>query len=209
MQSLPYWPKVHALVIAHKSSIYLLFLMASIVTVVFALVASLTFQYSRADYGLMISFGNKLGSFALICYFLTLLPGILKRLDWFPLERSTLMLFRRNFGVLMFLAAYVHGLIVFLIPMAYTTGFTPEAFSLREQLGMFASVVLFPLWLTSNSQSVRFLGKWWKVLHRGTYIALLLIFLHVLFTGELSWKLAGAGMIGLEAWSWIRALRKS
>jgi DMSO/TMAO reductase YedYZ heme-binding membrane subunit len=209
MQALPYWPKLHALAVAHKKFILFLFLMANILVVVLALVAGLTFQYSRPDYGQMIEVGQHLGQVALLCYLLTLLPGIMKRLSIFPLERVTLMLFRRQLGVLMFITAYVHGAIVSTIPMLFTTGIQPDLFSNREQLGMLAIWILLPLWLTSNDLSTKFLGKKWQWVHRLTYLALLIIFLHVLLSTAVIWKVLGGAVLLLEVWSWVVQFRSN
>ena len=51
----------------------------------------------------LYNLGGKFGVLALVFYSLSLLPGILRRLNIFPLLRSIFMLFRKEFGVMMFL----------------------------------------------------------------------------------------------------------
>lgn len=209
IKSLPHWNTIHALAVAHREFITLLFFMANVAVGLLLVVASLTFQYSVADYPKLAELGLHLGQFALGCYLLTLLPGILKRLRVFPLERTTLMLFRRQLGVLMFLSAYVHGAIISTIPLLFTTGFPPTTLSLVEQLGMFSVLLLLPLWLTSNDTSTAFLGKKWQWLHRLTYGALLLIFGHVVLVSHaLFWQLLTGTVLILEVTSWIVEWRR-
>ncbi len=203
------WSQIHRFIVSQKDLISAAFLMGYVSVIFLVIVAFFTYEYSFKDYGRMMEVGSSLGVFSLICYLTTLAPGIMKRLQVFPLQRASLMLFRRQFGILMFLSAYAHGLIVTTLPLAMSVGLKPEFFTMREQFGMYAVLILFPLWLTSNDLSVRWLGKKWNVLHKLTYLALLLIFIHVLLASELKWAIVGAVVIGLEIWSWVVEYRKN
>lgn len=148
----------------------------------------------------LYEWGARFGVLALGCYILTLLPGIISRLRWQPVLGAMLMPYRRHAGILMFLFVFAH--------MSFTTSLpgvlgglgltinTPKLF------GLLAMMVLFPLWLTSNDPSQRYLGKKWKFLHRLTYIALLMIFMHLAFFRK-RWAIPTFGILGLEAVSWL------
>lgn len=155
--------------------------------------------------------GNKLGEIAVILYVTTLAPGIITRLQWFPTLTqpisSIILPFRRHVGILMFLTAFVHMSFVMLFPYLGQYNFQfPTAlptFLLYEWMGLIAWICLFPMWLTSNDYSQKALGRNWKVLHRITYIALLLIFLHLALQ-KTNWMWIVAPAVVLEALSWIR-----
>jgi sulfoxide reductase heme-binding subunit YedZ len=119
-----------------------------------------------------------------------------------------MMLFRRHLGIFMFLAAITHLILVSTIPKLFTySAITLDIFPQREIFGIVAMLLLFPLWLTSNDYSVVHLGKYWEWIHRLTYFALFLIFLHVALL-EFSLGLIGAMVIILEIISWIFTLKK-
>lgn len=154
-------------------------------------------------------FGALLGEGALILYVITLTPGIITRLQWWPtLTRpigAIIMLFRRHFGILMFLTAFWHMTFTTFIPYYAVYDFNPPGLPTLSQyamMGMVAWLLLFPLWLTSNDLAQQKLGKWWKRLHKLTYISLFFIFLHVAMQ-ESKWMVV-MGVYGiLEIISWI------
>lgn len=156
---------------------------------------------------------SKLGVVALVLYIATLLPGLLTRLQWWPeitlLMSSILMPFRRQLGVMMFIVAYMHMSFAATLPQLVMFDFDASKiiFSTYEWMGIFAWWSLFPLWLTSNDLSVRFLGKWWKRIHRFTYVSLFLIFLHVALQYT-NWLYVVAGVGVLECVSWVRVWQR-
>ncbi len=162
---------------------------------------------------LLFEVGGKLGEIAVGLYALTLIPGIITRLQVLPQltqpVAGMLLPFRRHLGILMFLCVYVH--------MEFTTFFhllIPNNFDtskiqllLFQQIGFAAWLLLLPLWLTSNDFSQKRLGRWWKRLHRLTYIALFLIFMHTALV-QTNWMLV-MGVVGiLEIASWIKVWMK-
>ncbi len=156
------------------------------------------------NFALLLELGGKFGTISLLFYALTLLPGILKRLQILPVIQVTLMLFRRQFGIFMFLFAVNHSGYSMLFPTLALTGAPPMQLSTREIFGTIAEFILFPLFITSNDLAVRKLGTWWNVIHKLTYVALLFIFGHiVLLGGELSLKVLTAGLLGSELVSWL------
>jgi sulfoxide reductase heme-binding subunit YedZ len=152
--------------------------------------------------------GRRLGPIALVCYVITMIPGINTRLQWFPLVTQPLSgiihPFRRHFGITMFLTAFVHMSFTTTMAFVISSGFDLLSLKLArfQLMGLIAWILLFPLWLTSNDTSVKYLGKWWKRIHRLTYIALFFIFLHVALQRS-DYLLLIAPMAVLQVISWI------
>lgn len=155
----------------------------------------------------LISVGKKLGDLALILYIITLIPGIFTRLKIFSTFTATLKLFRRQFGVSTFLTAVVHQSFVFTFLLIATNTFSFKLFTAHEVLGLIALLLLFPMWLSSNDFVERKMGRWWKIMHRITYVILMLIFFHVA-TSNLILSMFIIPVIVLEIISWIFFLRK-
>lgn len=162
----------------------------------------------------LFEYGGLLGEAALILYCVTLIPGIITRLQWFPtLTRpigSIIMLFRRHFGILMFITAFWHMTFTTYIPYYAMYNFNPPGLptlSTYQMMGMIAWLLLFPLWLTSNDFSQKKLGRNWKLLHKLTYISMMFIFLHVALQ-KANWMLVIGLFVVLEIISWIVAWRR-
>jgi DMSO/TMAO reductase YedYZ heme-binding membrane subunit len=177
-----------------------------------------TFMQVSQDYSAVALFlaewGGRLGVIATIAYVLTLLPGCITRLQWWPHYTQPiagmLLPFRRHLGILMFLLVYLHMQFTTFFPQLAGNNFDPSKIQLMlfQQLGYAAWLLLLPLWLTSNDFSQRKLGTWWKRLHRLTYVVLFLSFMHTALI-QASWMyLLGAVGI-LELLSWIIYWRRS
>lgn len=144
--------------------------------------------------------GRQFGVLALGLYLATLVPGIMQRLQFLPLIAAMIMPFRRHLGILMFLTACVHMSLT--SSLFYIAAGVPLALNWGQVAGLSTLSVLLPLWLTSNDPSQKYLGKNWKRLHKLTYVALFLVFAHlVLF--QKKWLIPTGIMIGFEAWSWF------
>ncbi len=105
-----------------------------------------------------------------------------------PLRRHlglNLMKFRRALGLLCFY--YVSGhLLVWLvldvqIPREIITDILKRPYI---TIGMAGFALLLPLALTSNSYSIRRLGARWRLLHRGSYLAVLLGGIHYVWLAK-------------------------
>lgn len=101
---------------------------------------------------------------------------------------AQLMGLRREFGILMGCFALVHGVAYFIDPTSFSVDIAPylntRFFSMEPlfYFGILALLVTIPLFLTSNNLSVRLLGgRKWKILHRGAYVILVTMLLHILF----------------------------
>ncbi len=125
------------------------------------------------------------GKLATFLFIIVTLPGILGRFGIrHPLITIGIM-FRRYTGIGVFLLGFVHGMTVYSLPMlaAKQLVLPPPLFI---TFGLTALVLLFPLFLTSNTQSVQMLGKNWKRLHSLVYVIFWFIFIHVAMQGEKS-----------------------
>jgi len=165
----------------------------------------------------VLELGGKLGTFSMILFVVTLLPGIIMRLKVIPkitLPIATLITpFRRHLGILMFITAFVHmsfsSTLPYIALQLISTGkvVLPPPFRLFEQIGLIGWMLLLPVWLTSNDFSMKKLGKWWKRLQRLTYLALWLIFAHVAMQSQpVAVLLLVVGL--LEMYSWVLVWRR-
>ncbi len=144
---------------------------------------------ARADYG------KKFGTIALLLFVTTLIPGIIQRFGLskqFSLIIKLILPVRRQFGILMFVAAFTHYLAMKVIPVIQFK--SPPSLPIYQAFGLVALIFSFALFITSNSWATRKLKANWKRLHRVTYIIGWLIFGHVLLGG-----LNSEGEISLQA----------
>ena len=155
-------------------------------------------------FGLFLSIGKKAGTLSLILYAASLTPGILKRIQKFPIIQVMFMLFRREFGILMFLTMIIHSTYTQIYPYISLGQSLLLGLSPRIIFGIIAEIILVPLWITSNDWSVKTLKKGWNAIHKLTHVALLFIVGHILLiNGEIATKLFTAGVLMLEVYSWI------
>ncbi|NCN24266.1 MAG: hypothetical protein COU65_02225 [Candidatus Pacebacteria bacterium CG10_big_fil_rev_8_21_14_0_10_42_12] len=183
--------QIQKFVLQHRAQITLLFVIAE--WSILALVVLAVLVYKSGN-GLSLIFldeaGKKFGTLGFILYVFTLLPSLIRRLKLTTIQPigTTLMVFRRHLGILMFLSIYTHQfftttLIALVIAKFNFANFAPNLL-IHHIVGYIALGILFPLWLTSNDFSVKKMGKWWKVLHRFTYLAMFFIMIHVALVGE-------------------------
>lgn len=192
------------------------FVMLEIGLVVFGLtVAYLSITDPMGSSWLLGKYGTTLGKAALILFMITLIPGILQRLRWYPQLTmpiaAIITLFRRHIGITMFLTAWLHMAFTMTLPFYIFTGsfFPPAGPRLFEMAGFIGWILLLPVWLTSNDTSMRFLGRKWKTLQRLTYIAIWFIVAHVALHGGISWmSVSIVAVAALEILSWIVARRR-
>lgn len=156
-------------------------------------------------YLLILGLTGKFGQAALLLFLTTLLPGIVQRLkvQVFLIPAATITLFRRQLGILMYVFALLHSFYINTIPFFLDPAFDPTKLTAREMTGSFTIMILFPVFITSNDWSMQKLGRFWKTIQRLTYIAMILIFLHVALMLELPLALLTLIVIGLEIYSWI------
>ena len=138
------------------------------------------------------------GRIALFTLSLTVIPGILGRLGIKIPITYVITRYRRQFGITVFLLAFTHYALLILFPQLF--GLYPIMLwpgFLFMQLGLFALILLFLMFITSNSFSVIRLGKWWKRLHRIVYIILWLVLLHVFLQNKTSFWTIWIGIVAV------------
>lgn len=155
---------------------------------------------------LLLNLGLKFGQVAAILYVLTLTPGILQRFGWLAPVRVVMMLFRRHLGILMYITMFIHMSWTTTLPLISLFGYDLTKYpqlATFQLVGFAAALILLPLILTSNDFSVKYLGKWWKRLHKLTYVALFLIFLHVALIESTKWLILMSCTLIAWVFSWI------
>lgn len=88
---------------------------------------------------------------------------------------------RRYIGVAAFLYALLHT-VIYLLRKADVSLIVKEAGDISMGSGWLALMIMLLLALTSNDSSVRYLKQRWRQLHRFTYAATALIFIHWILT---------------------------
>ena len=123
------------------------------------------------------SLGRVFGQLSFLTYLITLLPGIGDRFELKNIILSTLKIYRRYIGILMFLFAVVHVYIVKYLFSTSLKSLLPQA--TFEVVGVIAFSIFLFLFFSSNNISMIKLKIWWYRIHRFTYLAMFFIFLHV------------------------------
>ena len=150
-------------------------------------------------------FGLWAADLSVVFFSLAVLPGVFGRIGVTGFLKQTqviLMLFRRQNGVLMYLLAIGHYLLIRLFPFIFL-GSNLISLSLFEIFGMTAFLLTAPLFLTSNDFSQRKLAHRWSILHRLVYIICWLIFLHLATMPRVVWATILIYLVSLlEIISW-------
>gem|GEM_PF-6157535 len=112
----------------------------------------------------------------------TIIPGALQRLSLVhPLIRL-LIAWRRTLGIAMYFFALVH-LLFLLEDMPWFSGGAITSLDIFTATGLLTMLFLLPVLVTSNTSSITFLKKRWKILQRLTYITVPLIAIHLFESG--------------------------
>ena len=99
--------------------------------------------------------------------------------------RINLVRFRRAIGVMAFAYVMSHFLVWFLLDLQSLSHIWTEiAKRPYVSVGMAGFIAMIPLALTSNDLSVRRLGRFWRVLHRLTYLVAILAGLHFIMLSK-------------------------
>jgi DMSO/TMAO reductase YedYZ heme-binding membrane subunit len=203
MIKLPFWPPIHKLLVTNQKIIYKLFFVAYILVGSLIPLGYYLFSSNLDLFLLIAGVAGKFGTIALILFLGTLIPGILQRFKIFPLVGASIVLFRRQMGILMFLIGILHSSYISTIPAVMTGNVGLEYLPKNGLMGIITLLFLLPVWLTSNDFSQRKFGKYWKTLQRLTYFALIAIFLHVALV-ELSAAILTITVLLFELTSWLK-----
>jgi len=104
---------------------------------------------------------------------------------------------RRDLGLITFAYTAAHVL-AYVVYKADATVITREAIEPGLLTGWFAGLILVLLAATSNDRSVRRLGRGWRSLHRGVYLAAVLTLAHWVLTAfdpTAGWMHAGVVLV--------------
>lgn len=197
------WRPIHILLVQNQVVIKKVFLITYILCTLAVLLGFYLFSAFPEIYLFFYKFSGKIGGVSLYLFLLALLPGIFQRFKVLPLWSASIVLFRRQIGILMFFFAIIHSMYIFTIPaiMFGVTGL--EQLSLNAITGIATIVILFPVWITSNDISQKKMGKLWKTVQRLTYFAMIAIFFHVALIETFTAFLTGTVFI-LELASWLK-----
>jgi methionine sulfoxide reductase heme-binding subunit len=151
-------------------------------------------------------YGKLAGTLSLVLFIITLIPSMIQRFGLakeFSLLIKLILPVRRQFGILMFVAAFTHYLALKVIP---TLQFSlPPSLPPYQAFGLIALIFSFALFITSNNLATRKLKSNWKRLHRLTYVIGWLIFGHLILV-EVSLQAVVIGVVMvLEVASLIKA----
>lgn len=152
----------------------------------FLILSIATFKWTKPYW---LDIGRQAGDIAVIFFTITILPGILSRLKatgFLQQIQTSLMLFRRQNGILMFLFALTHYTYIRILPIIFQ-GSIWWKISIFEWLGISAFLLSAALFITSNNYSQRLLGPKWAKLHKLVYLITWLIFLHLVFMQRANW----------------------
>ncbi len=136
-------------------------------------------------YYLALNFGRA----GLVFYTITLIPGIFRRFGIKHKLISIIMIFRRYFGIAMYLSILIHFFTIRGTRMFLTQNFAVLSRPTFEIMGIGALLLTLPMFLTSNDLSVKTLGVWWKWIHKLTYIIIWFIMLHVILQRVSLWSI--------------------
>lgn len=155
-------------------------------------------------YNLAVNFGRA----GIVFYILTVLPGMCRRFGIKHKLISTLMIFRRYLGISSFMSILVHFFVIRGTGLLFLKIYPLFSRPFFEMMGLSALILLLPMFLTSNDVSVKFLGIWWKWIHKLTYIIIWFIMLHVTLQRVSLWSvLVSIVLIGQVAsffYKWMK-----
>jgi methionine sulfoxide reductase heme-binding subunit len=134
-----------------------------------------------------VTINSLFGFLALITYVLTLIPSNLTKV--FPHTRQWkinryLLKQRRFLGLTAFALSLDHVIISL---SKYHIGLLSLETYQSYYTGIFVFLIFTILAFTSNNWSIRKLKQKWKLLHQLTYVALILLFLHILSLMNRNW----------------------
>jgi sulfoxide reductase heme-binding subunit YedZ len=186
----------------HQNSIKKIFLL-SYIAIISALVVGVWFYDTSPEIrSIYREIGEKSGQVSAYLLALTLIPGILKRLNILEKLESLSMLFRKQLGVLAFYTALMHlGYMSWIRMVAQGTNPLTSYFKF-QQTGFAAFTIFLLLWVTSNNISHKLLGTFWRYLQRLSYLALIALILHIYDAESKTWIVL-AVILGFEALSWL------
>ena len=127
---------------------------------------------------LLYRIGLLSGQTASMVFIITIIPGIMQRFNLNWEIRSLLVLFRRYLGIAVYVLGFLHFSYIRLFPIIANHIKVNLLLTTFEVFGLISLFLLTFLFFTSNDYSTRWLGPWWKRIHRMIYVVAWLLFLH-------------------------------
>ena len=154
-----------------------------VLVVIFAVLATALFLYSRAEWSPMHRWNRAIGDVSLVLIAMAMMLGPLSRL-WRSAAR--VLPYRRELGIYAVVLAFIHATIILFgwveLDLMRLFGFefhpglqryvmVNHGFALANVLGLLGLIYGLVLGLTSNDISLRLMGNnIWKYVQRGTYV---------------------------------------
>lgn len=151
--------------------------------------------------------GRFFGDASLLLFVLTLLPGIGERVGMKNKFLSIVKIYRKQIGILMYFFALLHFVLSRAIFIRTLTEFFH--FSTFEIMGAASLLILFFLFITSNTASLIRLKLNWYRIHRFIYIGMFSIFLHVALQGLSVWTVLMGLVLIFQIVSFVIIYRKT
>lgn len=144
---------------------------------------------------------NLLSEFGKVSFILLFILLIIKPISTLIPKLSCLkkyLTYRRELGIIIAYFAFAHGLTY--LYFIETQSWSYPALGIYS--GIFAIIIMFLLYITSNTKSMIKLGRKWKILHNFVYLIFYLVILHVIaiksFQGEYHYLLFALVVIVLK-----------
>lgn len=141
------------------------------------------------------------GEVAVLIYLLTLVPGMALRLGITHPAINVVRVYRRHLGISMYLFAFSHMFTKRYPDLAVDFATVPS-FELMGTISLFIFMVLF---ITSNNQSQKLLGKGWISLQKLTYLGMFFVFLHLSLLDIGKWTILMGVTILIQLYSFVVA----
>lgn len=180
--------KLFSFVVSQRTKIITVFKIFFLMQITFLFIGARSIYYQDENLPVFYRLGVVSGRLALIFYIITTIPGITRRFDIKHKAIATIMFFRRYIGTTMFLFVLIHYLFIRGINV-FLNGKVQLSPPLFEVFGFTSFLLLLPLFLTSSDLAVKLLGHWWFRLHKLTYVAIGLIFLHIALQRLNTWSI--------------------
>lgn len=174
---------------------------------VLLLLAARSALYMDSLYPSAYQWARMAGEYAVWTYVITCLPGIGRRLGIKHKLLALVMIFRRYFGILMYMLVLIHVTVLRVVPLLFQgLPWLPRPWF--EVFGSVAASMLFLLFVTSNDISTKRLGVWWHKIHQLTYVAMFMILLHLALQRVSQWTVVMAVLCAVQIVSYFVSRRR-
>ena len=173
-----FFDQLFTVAVKKRQQIIVIFQLLYIFLLTLTLLAGYAIYFKKPAATAFLLSATTFGRLGLITYIITTIPGISRRFGVQHRLIQILMIFRRYFGILMYVFVTIHYLLVRGFQSIFAAlPLVPE--QLFTLMGFISFTFLTCMVVTSNDWAVAYFGKLWQRIHNLTYIIVWLIFLHV------------------------------